>query len=577
MLNAFSASPVSLRALFSGRDRFTTPDFQRPYSWTVQEVSQLVDDLLAVLEDFQQRPARAGVFFLGTIVLIEQVRAGRTLDAPAARRVFEIIDGQQRLVTLTLIFAVLRELARAEGNGAHADSLHRHIVLAPDEGADDFQLTIQDDASEVLRAHVQQMDGCLTDAAHEDFEGAGQAIIVNRQYLMKELRALDAPTRQQLAAFVLDRCQLVLITTDELDSAFRIFMVVNQLGKPLTRHDILKADLISQVALDVRPGFVRRWQECERKLGQEFENLFSHLRSAIGRPGAPIIAEVRKLARDSGGGQAFLDQTVLPMSEVYAAMLGREPHAIELPDRGRQLLSYLNWLGHADWVPPALLWLMRERANASNMLAYLEAADRFAFGQLLLGVGRNKRITRYGAVLSAIRGGITPVGDKSPLGLTADDQKNILFNAANNIYARNPQGCKLLLIRLNDEIAGTPCNIDPTTITVEHILPQRPGQNSPWRDRFPASVRDYYTGSLGNLILISPKTNKEARNHAFNRKLESFLKDQPMAELPINGDVLRQVAWGPDQVQAREDRLLGVLRQLWGLNGPTGRKRPGGR
>jgi hypothetical protein len=567
MSPTFSARASSLRELLSGATYLVTPGFQRPYSWTTREVGQLCEDLLEALDEHERRPSRTGVYFLGTIILIER-KPGAGEAAPR----YQIIDGQQRLVTLTMQYAILRELARSEGDPEHADTLHERI-----EGGQGFRVSIGEAQREFLREHVQQTDACLNSIDARDLESPEKDIIQNRELLMKELRGLDRDTRRRLASFLDERCQLVVIITDDTDSAYRIFMVVNGPGKPLSRSDILKAELLAEVPADRREPYVTRWNAAERKVGiADFERLFSHLRSALGNPHGPIIAEIRRLARVVGG-QRFLEETVLPMADVLAAMLDRDASGLKVPAKGQQLLRYLDWLSHSDWVPPAILWLARHRSEPPAMQAFLEAADRYAYGQLYLGIGRNKRIDRYGDVIEMIRKGESPLGERGPFMLTAEDQRNIQFNVTNDAYGRGSQACKLLLLRLNDAVAGKPAGIAPSEVSVEHVLPQRPGRNSQWRDWFSDSVREYYTGSLGNLILVKPPTNAEVRNYDLERKLARFKEDEKLARLPLFADILKASRWTPDAVQAREDRMVEALRGLWKLSGNTGRKRPAGR
>src|SRR4051794_10483032 len=109
-----TAGEYALRKIFSSDYEFTIPDYQRPYAWGKEQALQLLDDLEGALARDTDEP-----YFLGSIVL---VKAG---SDPRA----EVIDGQQRLTTLSILFAVLRDLT---ANSKLAAELAK-VVVEPGE------------------------------------------------------------------------------------------------------------------------------------------------------------------------------------------------------------------------------------------------------------------------------------------------------------------------------------------------------------------------------------------------------------------------------------------------------------
>ena len=576
MNGSFSARAMSLGALLSGSAVYAIPGFQRPYSWTTIEVARLLDDLVFAVNETAEDTDKDRVFFLGTMVLIQSGER----PADHSRSVFanfDVIDGQQRFVTLTMMFAALRDLARAEGDIEVAARLDEHISLQSDgaEGARAYRVSLWDYDAAVLVEYAQQMDGCLAAADPSEFEGAQRKLIANRNYVFEELRALDHELRRRLAEFLEKNCQVVAISTNDTDNAIRIFTVVNQVGKPLLRNDLLKADLIGALAALERPAYIARWDEAERACGVEFEHLFSHFRAAFGNGRAPIINEIRRLVRQGGGAKSFLDQRLLPAAAVFAAMQGRPiGGAALLTAPVLRSLRYLERLSHTDWVPPALLWACERRDDPEAMARFFDALERHAYGQLVLGIGRDKRIARYGALVDAIRTSGPGLDVIASLLFSAEEQRNILFNATTAFYGRSSIGCKLLLLRLNSAMGGSPLPSDLSDVTVEHVLPQKVGRSSPWRRWFSDTQFSYFAGSLGNLALVTPATNKAVRNFDFQKKCTSYRQDALMLTLPINEGIMTLAQFGPDEIQEREERLMRALRVLWGLTGPVDRRPP---
>jgi hypothetical protein len=115
MRQRLTATDISIEELLGGAFAFTIPAYQREYSWTREEAIQLVDDIAAVIEDVE-RDGASTPYFLGTMLLIEAAAA------VAGPRPVEVVDGQQRLITLAILLSVLRDMA-GEGEATAIDML----------------------------------------------------------------------------------------------------------------------------------------------------------------------------------------------------------------------------------------------------------------------------------------------------------------------------------------------------------------------------------------------------------------------------------------------------------------------
>src|SRR5262245_20985178 len=126
MFSGIPTESLPIAALFSDPFQFVVPSFQRPFCWTPKEAGQLLDDLLVALGDHPEVPAEAD-YFLGAMLLLDRSGSGLgTGGVRQAARLFDIIDGQQRLVTLTILMAALRDLANDAGS---ANPLNGYIVV----------------------------------------------------------------------------------------------------------------------------------------------------------------------------------------------------------------------------------------------------------------------------------------------------------------------------------------------------------------------------------------------------------------------------------------------------------------
>ncbi|MDR0528880.1 MAG: DUF262 domain-containing protein [Zoogloeaceae bacterium] len=97
MAKTLEAHDKLIREIFEGSYQFEIPDYQRPYAWTTEQAGELFDDLVSAMQDARVTGA-SSQYFLGSIVLIKNDREPKS----------SVVDGQQRLSTLTMLFAVLR-------------------------------------------------------------------------------------------------------------------------------------------------------------------------------------------------------------------------------------------------------------------------------------------------------------------------------------------------------------------------------------------------------------------------------------------------------------------------------------
>ena len=140
MLQVFKASEFALRAVFDDRYLFKIPAYQRPYAWTTEHADELIKDLLQTL-----REAPAEPYFLGSIILI------KSEDLPDS----DVVDGQQRLTTLTMLLCVLREISTSDEYTREIDAFIWQAGNKLKGTQDEFRLSLRERDRDFFRTHVQ--------------------------------------------------------------------------------------------------------------------------------------------------------------------------------------------------------------------------------------------------------------------------------------------------------------------------------------------------------------------------------------------------------------------------------------
>jgi hypothetical protein len=556
---SFTAQIVRLDELFAGRSVIEAPAYQRAFAWTAVEAGGLLEDIIEATEEKGGQGAEE--YFLGTMLFIDRERAAaerlRMWQRGGAVRVLDVVDGFQRLTTLTILFSVLRDLGEGDRRlssaiylGSGATRRARLTLAAADEV--------------FFAGQVRDQGAAVGGSAISSPSPAERRILEVRNHLVDELRELEPAQRRRVRDFLLGRCYVVQVTTTDIDRAHRMFTVLNATGKPLARNDILKAALLGNIPPAASAPARTAWQEMESTLGEDFERLFSHVHAMHGRPGARVISGVLEIAAAHGGAKLFIERGLVPaataLDDIRYSRHAGSLHSATI----RTYLRYLDAHPFADWVPPVMLYWLEQGTDASRLAWFLGAIDRLALGIRILGIGGNKRMRRFGGVIAALRSGHQLRAADSPLAFVRQEQRTIVHNLR-DLHARNPPVAKHLLLRLSDLMAGAPESLSlPEDMTVEHVLPRKLAARSEWRAWFPdPEERERCTEALGNLVLVTKAQNDRASNLAFARKHEIYF-NTPGAPIAILNEELRgRRVWTAEEIRQRDAELMGQVEMRW--------------
>jgi Protein of unknown function DUF262/Protein of unknown function (DUF1524) len=573
-----TTAALKLSELLSGPFQLNVPVYQRPYSWGSEQVQQLIDDLLEAA-GLGANPVAEENYFLGNILLMDSPGTKTLKISPKmSPREFDVVDGQQRLVSLITMFCVLRDL---EENAKSPLRRRVQSMVLAQQGTRFFP-------KERFRMHLSSRDRAIFEefvlpdrstsvkAEKALLSPMERAVLDMRDVLVSEMAAMPAENRAKLFDYVADKCQVVVIVSHDIDRAHRMFVVLNERGKQLQRDDIIKADILSRVASSDISWIAETWDKTGAELGKNFEIFFSHLRKIYGYEDGQVVSGVRAVIKDAGGAEQFINTVFVPFARTYKLIL--DGTAPGLPADISRRLRYLNRLADGDWAPAAMLALRDWHRDPERAQMLIAEIDRMAHLTRLLCAGTGKRSRRFSDIVEAIRRGVPLDERHAAFQLTREETRSIAFHMK-DLHKRGPKICKLLLMRLGDALAGLPVEADPELYTIEHILPQRPSATSEWRRLFPtAEDRSHSVESLGNLVLISQLQNDKARNASFDAKKAIYADATSRAPLlPITTDVFSATQWRREEIEERENRLLTMVANLWRIDVAAAKSSPRGK
>lgn len=550
-----TATEQNLVQVFSDDYFFEIPLYQRPYAWTNEHVEVLLDDLLDAMKRDSEAP-----YFLGSIVLIKEEGNAKS----------EVVDGQQRLTTLTMLLCILRDISSD-------DKLDVFIRQAGNEfkGTEDrFRLSARQRDRSFFEENIQRMHSLNTFLQLDPvaFSDSQTNMFENVRYLRQELLKLNDGERRKLAEYVVRKSFLVVVSASDGDSARRIFSVMNNRGLDLSATDVLKAIVLDAISdSQIQDEYAVKWEGIEEELGRDnFRNLFAHIRMIYRKDKLRGTLENEfqtYVLGDLNSEKAieFVDDELEPYADAYEIVSGASYESTENAEKVNALLRHLNRLDNFDWIPPAITYFRREQGQTDKLLAFTRSLERLAYGLFIRRANINERIERYVKVISAIEKGEGLFEDGSPLQLSSDEKTEILERLDGDIYSqvrlRTP-----LLLRLDSVVAEEGASYQHPVVSIEHVLPQNPPEDSQWVKWFPDEEdRKWWTHRLANLVLLSRRKNSRASNYEFERKKSEYFQKHGTTTFALTTKVVDQYEWTPTVLERRQLELLGALKKQWWL------------
>lgn len=207
----------------------------------------------------------------------------------------------------------------------------------------------------------------------------------------------------------------------------------------------------------------------------------------------------------------------------------------------------------------------RNPHDTDNLAKFTKNLERLAYGLFILRAYVTDRIRRYGAVLSAIEHGDAIWREDSPLQLH-DREKTGITDTLNGPIYTLPRVPRPLLLRLDSLVADAGASYDYSIITVEHVLPQNPAENSAWLRLFPdEQTRANWTHRLANLVLLSHRKNTRASNWDFERKKTEYFQRGGVTPFALTTQVANEPVWSPEVLERRQADLVDRLVAEWCL------------
>lgn len=562
----FNTQNDTLRKLLGNGLTYRIPRFQRDYSWGEEEWEDLWLDILETL-----KPGGEPAHYMGYLVLQSQ-----------DEKTFDVIDGQQRLTTLSiLVLAGLKNLQRLMADGKEPKKTEQRMeqlrqtyigYLDPVTLVIRPKLTLNRNNNQYYQTYLVELAAQLPKRgfrasehslrkAFEWFDGR------IRKYLRDNPADDPGMSIAQLVDGMSDRLFFTVITvTDELN-AYKVFETLNARGVRLSSTDLLKNYLFS---------VLHRGQEHEREL-KVLEERWEAMVARLGSESFPDFLRMHWNSRHAFVRQSDLFKAIRSQTDTPAkafALLREMDEDIDVylaltsPEASQWSASWRGWAGelHMFSVRQPFPLLMAARLKLPdadfetllracvaislryNIICGLHTSDQErVYHAAALGVA-NGRLASATSVLAVLRD-IYPQDDAFR---AAFADKSIKTTAS-----RQKKIVRYLLCRLERQASGQDFDFESQSFNLEHVLPQNPQEG--W-DAFEERDLEAMAYRLGNMALLEAGKNREAGNAAFAAKRPVFAASGFALTRKIAED---HADWLPANIESRQKALANIATTVW--------------
>ena len=517
---------------------YCIPDYQRAYVWDTDQVRDLLDDTISAY-----RENKEAQYFLGSMVL----KINEKSENNVSYTEYELLDGQQRITTVFLILACMRDMLTDYPQ--YQNSLAGFVYQAEDAILQQPErmriiFNIRSDVRDFVNEHIKPLHGTCDSALLKDkmqakdvnisIRNMANAMLVAHEFLEENKNEIIG-----YLSYFLNKVLMIYVATEELQDAFQLFTVLNNRGVKLSSSDILKAENLKELSAADRTSWATRWEEMETYFGEDFDKFLSHIRTILvkKKQTTTLLKEFDEFVYSNQeydrtqkkyvprtpilrrGRDTF--ELLYSYYHTYQEVFDTD-HSVVTGDY--EITNYLKLMetgfGADYWIAPVLDYYRKYRRR--GFVAFLKALDRKLSADWITAATPTVRMENVNAILREIEASQDSAAllQSKTFTINKSDFERVING---DIYGRS--FAKYLLLKLDLIYRGSSTPMIPQAIaSIEHILPRNPSADSQWVKDFSAAEREEWTNKLGNLVLISRRKNTSQGNRDYVEKKEKYFE-----------------------------------------------------
>ncbi|QSW98160.1 DUF262 domain-containing protein [Haloterrigena alkaliphila] len=541
--------------------KFEVPEYQRGYEWEQKHFEDLWSDLKRVGD-------RVNMHYLGNIIIL--------LEEDEDTKRFSIVDGQQRMVTISTLMMAIRD---RQDMGNADDKIIEDILNTYPTGGAERKLHLYNDDQDarfeaLWQGETDDVDGTIGDAYN---------------FFSRKLISCDEDEVEELKTNLVNKMRVVETTSEDTSLAYMVFQSQNERGKDVEPQILAKARIFGEAEKfddiakqrEVKGRWKKIYQQLESELGSpRFRDEFR-----VRRPMSQILVNsdtATPTQIDKSALYRNFDETLQNHDDVHEfvkwfdgqtdeylklSSSGYDVNGGDFPNDAKRHLQYFNSIStHAEVLTLAIL---NNTDNEKLLKEYFRLASIIGMRSELAGRrSEDKRKTIY-RTAKAVRGSddirstlVDSINDRTP-----EDSEIIEYLKANDMTIRGQWGFRtaLILSSIEEERRG-PWRIDFDDLHIEHVAPRRTFESSDyttWQHDLDIEKSEFedYKNRLGNLTLLSPTDHGRLDESSFEKKRRTYRK----SDIKITEELSDYDEWTSEKIKDRTENLAKELTNRWSV------------
>jgi hypothetical protein len=546
------ATPTLVINYYSGFKQNVVPLFQRPYTWSEKQWRTLWEDVM-VFYPVDEANDKA-THFMGAVVTMP------ARSVPVGVSKFLIIDGQQRLTTISILMCAVRDMLSPEQQGARRRIQQFYLTNDGSEGTEFFKLLPTQGDRAAYASLIQEGSTLMAESQFK------KAYDYFKRRLRGETDDGEKIEAKRLLEIIEKRLMVVMINLSETDDPYLIFESLNFKGSPLEQSDLVRNYFLMRFSVSDQQGvYDGLWLPMQNRLGQGLTEFMRHFLGAEGeevRKG-DVYTAVRRLVTDSDSASVrILMRRMERLSALYSKLSGV---AAETSPELNQYFDYFRRLDFGS-VYPLLLALYEDYEDGqfalTEFIASMGILLSFILRRMVVGVPSNS-LSGLFIVFCKTK----PVTETPSAWLSsslARENKNRRWPTDAEFEDRwvhsgvyGSRVCQVILECL-EQSYGHHEVVGFEESSIEHIMPQT--LTPEWYAILGAEAADVHAEwlhTMGNLTLTG--YNPELSNRSYAEKRILFA----LSHFELNRHFRNQEHWSTAEIEARARALFKIAIQLW--------------
>lgn len=558
------ANETRLNKLLAEPDKqFSVPIYQRRYSWTEKQCTTLWEDILKLSD----KEGNAG-HFIGSIVCYQQ----NDEDLPGEIKVKVVIDGQQRLTTLSLIMlAMIRSYEHLGEEGIKiAKSIKRQYILNEDyTGEDRYKLVPTYEDKETYFAIVNELEQELKNPSTQ---------MLDNFNLFCEYLSDDEELLKKIYSGINKLDLVYIVLTKNQDNPQLIFESMNSTGLSLSQGDLLRnyllLDMPTQEQEDLYNSY---WKPIEQDFGNNYADKFDYfLRDYLTMLEKKVVKmgteyeEYKEYFSDKNWTKEEMLKDLRKCSKYYTRIY----NCVDEDEDLNKLWKELK-IQQVDVANPFLIQVYNDyesglyNLSKEDFIEIIKTINSYVYRRYICGIPANSLSKTFAVLYNSVDKNNYKTSIIATLLLLEsykefpNDEEFKQAFAEKNIYTTRLKNYTLEKLENDNHLNGI--TIDGKDISIEHILPETDNLKPWWREVLGENWKELQKENMhriGNLTITKAVYNSQMRDLPFEEKLKvpGGIKD---SHYRLSNDIVDKEKWDIEEIDKRSERLAEQAIHIW--------------